>query len=69
MNKKKPAIVIRRILDSRGRHSSTEIDLRNERLAEVMREIYSGVEGMEISRGNPSVSVQRHKHDERQSPV
>ncbi|KAG2738027.1 hypothetical protein P692DRAFT_20512170 [Suillus brevipes Sb2] len=46
LNQKKPVIVVRRIMDSKGRYSRTEIDIRSQ--CEVLIEIHRGAEGLDL---------------------
>lgn len=46
LNQKKPNIVVRRIMDSKGRYSRTEIDIRSQ--CEVLIEIHRGAEGLDL---------------------
>lgn len=53
LNQKKPVIVVRRIIDSKGRYSRTEIDIRSQELCEVLIEIHRGVEGLGLLKSSP----------------
>ncbi|KAG1838022.1 P-loop containing nucleoside triphosphate hydrolase protein [Suillus subalutaceus] len=50
LNEKKPVIVVRRVMDGKGRYAKTEIDIRSRELCEVLVEIHRGVEGLDLSR-------------------
>lgn len=53
LDQKKPVIVVRRVMDSKGRHTKTEIDIRSQELCEVLMEIHRGVEGLDLLRSSP----------------
>ncbi|KAJ4484206.1 P-loop containing nucleoside triphosphate hydrolase protein [Lentinula edodes] len=50
---KKHVLLVRRIIDSRGRHAATEVDIKSPALAEVLREINRGVGGLTLNRNPP----------------
>ncbi|KAJ4480946.1 P-loop containing nucleoside triphosphate hydrolase protein [Lentinula aciculospora] len=52
-NRKKHVLLVRRIIDSKGRHVSTDIDVKSPALAEVLREINKGVAGLTLNRNPP----------------
>jgi len=47
-------LVVRRLINTKGIHTHTEVDVKSGLLAEVMLEINIGVEGISL-RGNPPV--------------
>lgn len=53
LNQKKPVLVVRRIMDSKGRYSRTEIDIRSQELCAVLIEIHRGAEGLDLLRSSP----------------
>ncbi|KAG2060596.1 P-loop containing nucleoside triphosphate hydrolase protein [Suillus hirtellus] len=53
LDQKKPVLVIRRVMDIKGRHAKTEIDIRSQELCEVLIEIHRGVEGLDLLRSSP----------------
>jgi hypothetical protein len=59
LNKKKPILVVRRKIDNKGRHYTTEVDIRSRKLCDVLQKIYDGVDGLEITRNPPFVSARR----------
>ncbi|KAG1749236.1 P-loop containing nucleoside triphosphate hydrolase protein [Suillus lakei] len=52
LDQKKPVIVVRRVMDSKGRHTGTEIDIRSRELCGVLMEIHQGVEGLDLLRSS-----------------
>ncbi|KAG2123316.1 P-loop containing nucleoside triphosphate hydrolase protein [Suillus cothurnatus] len=58
LSQKKPAIVVRRIMDHRGQYNRTEIDIRSQELREVLMEMHQGVEGLDLL-GSSSVCDQK----------
>lgn len=55
---KKVVLVVRRIVDRRGQVQRTEIDIRSAALCQVLMEINRDVEGLELTRAQPTVSRQ-----------
>ncbi|KAJ9627686.1 hypothetical protein H2203_002898 [Taxawa tesnikishii (nom. ined.)] len=55
LHNKKPVLVVRRIIDSKGRHVATEVDIKSQALAEVLIEINRDVEGLSL-RKTPAVA-------------
>ncbi|KAF8576015.1 P-loop containing nucleoside triphosphate hydrolase protein [Ramaria rubella] len=53
---KKPALVVRRIINSKGQHVATKVDVRSPALCEVLQGLNDDVEGSELSRNPPVVS-------------
>ncbi|KAG0704003.1 P-loop containing nucleoside triphosphate hydrolase protein [Suillus ampliporus] len=53
LNHKKPVLIVRRIIDEKGRHVATEIDIRSLALCEVLTEIHKDVDGLELMRSAP----------------
>ncbi|KAG1840607.1 P-loop containing nucleoside triphosphate hydrolase protein [Suillus subalutaceus] len=50
LNQKKPVIVVRRVMDSKGQHTKTEIDIRSQELCKVLMEIHRGLQGLDLLR-------------------
>ncbi|KAG1732891.1 P-loop containing nucleoside triphosphate hydrolase protein [Suillus paluster] len=53
LNHKKPVLIVRRIIDHKGRHVQTEIDIRSLALCEVLTAIHKDVDGLELMRSAP----------------
>ncbi|TFK33931.1 P-loop containing nucleoside triphosphate hydrolase protein [Crucibulum laeve] len=52
-NSKKPILVVRRIIDEKGRFVDTEIDIQSPALCEILMEINEGVEGLNLLLSSP----------------
>jgi len=57
VNKNKPLIIVRRIIDERGQHKDTEIDIKNNALCEVLIDINKDVRGISFTKSQPTVSL------------
>ncbi|KAF8521951.1 P-loop containing nucleoside triphosphate hydrolase protein [Hysterangium stoloniferum] len=53
-NKKKHVLVVRRIINYKGQHQGTEVDIKSPVLCEVLQEINKGVEGLKLNRSPPT---------------
>ncbi|KAJ7054051.1 P-loop containing nucleoside triphosphate hydrolase protein [Mycena amicta] len=53
LNSKKPVLVVRRLIDEKGRHTETEVDIKSGALCRVLLEINSDVEGLTLTYHNP----------------
>ncbi|KAI0033879.1 P-loop containing nucleoside triphosphate hydrolase protein [Vararia minispora EC-137] len=53
---RKYALVVRRLIDERGRHHDTAIDIKSDALCQVLQDINEGVESLELSQNAPQVS-------------
>ncbi|OAX38624.1 P-loop containing nucleoside triphosphate hydrolase protein [Rhizopogon vinicolor AM-OR11-026] len=53
LNHKKPVLVVRRLINSKGQYIGTEIDIKSVTLCEVLIEIHKDVEGLELMRSEP----------------
>jgi hypothetical protein len=49
-------LVVRRVINNLGMVDKTQIEIRSQRLAEVMAEIFEGVRGLNLSASPPTVS-------------
>ncbi len=58
-NARKVVLVVRRMMDDRGFHIKTEVDIKSSRVAQVMRDINSDVEGISLRTTPPVVSSAR----------
>lgn len=56
MRQRNYALVVRRLIDERGRHVQDIIDIKSPRLCDVLQEINEGVENIDLSRSEPEVS-------------
>jgi hypothetical protein len=56
-NSRKVVLVVRRLIDDKGFHTKTEVDIKSNRVAEVMREINSDVQGISLRTTPPVVSI------------
>ena len=50
VNKKRPLLVVRRIIDSRGQLERTEIDIKSDALCEVLININKDVRNLKLMR-------------------
>ncbi|EMD40005.1 hypothetical protein CERSUDRAFT_46125, partial [Gelatoporia subvermispora B] len=55
-------VVVRRIMNSRGQYSHTEIDIKNPILIEFLREIHHNVRGYDLVRSSPTVNPRLFFH-------
>jgi hypothetical protein len=55
LKKKNPILVVRRVFDHKGRHTTTQVDLKNRKLATFLQGIYEGIDGVDVSRNPPWV--------------
>ncbi|KAG1745714.1 P-loop containing nucleoside triphosphate hydrolase protein [Suillus lakei] len=53
LNHKKPVLIVRRIINAKGQHISTDIDIRSLALCKVLSEIHKDVDGLELMRSAP----------------
>ncbi|KAI0062759.1 P-loop containing nucleoside triphosphate hydrolase protein [Artomyces pyxidatus] len=53
---RKLALVVRRLIDERGRYTGTEIDIKSSALCDVLVQINEGVESLDLSRREPKAS-------------
>ena len=51
----KTALVVRRIISKQGMHIGTEIDIRSPPLQDLFREVFAGVDGLELNKTPPVV--------------
>lgn len=49
-------MVVRRLIDDKGFHTKTEVDIKSRRVAQVMQEINSDVEDISLKTNPPVVS-------------
>ncbi|KZV69065.1 P-loop containing nucleoside triphosphate hydrolase protein [Peniophora sp. CONT] len=65
IKERKHALVVRRLIDERGKHTGTVIDIKSPALCEVLLEINAGVEGLELSRHEAvaSTELMYYSHD------
>ncbi|CCM02989.1 uncharacterized protein FIBRA_05104 [Fibroporia radiculosa] len=54
LNHKRPVLIVRRIIDAKGQHVSTEIDIKSPLLCEVLISIHKDVDGLELMRSEPT---------------
>ncbi|PAV22548.1 AAA family ATPase [Pyrrhoderma noxium] len=59
---KNPAIVVRRIIDHRGRHTRTDVDIKSEGLCQVLLELNQNVEGLKLTRSPPTANPKLFFH-------
>ncbi|KAF7302929.1 AAA family [Mycena kentingensis (nom. inval.)] len=57
LNSKKPVLVVRRLINEKGRHNGTEIDVKSAALCQVLLEINSDVEGLSMTFHNPVIQT------------
>ena len=63
MNKRgsqKAVLVVRRIFDSKGFLTNTEVDIKSEKVSNVMLEINADVEGLSLRKNPPLVDHKFH---------
>lgn len=56
-NGRKAVLVVRRLIDEKGFHTSTEVDIKSGWVAEAMQEINADVEGISLRTTPPMVSL------------
>jgi hypothetical protein len=52
---KKAVLIVRRIINEKGQHTDTEVDIRSRWLAQVMQKINGDVEGLSLKKFPPCV--------------
>ncbi|KAJ7642836.1 P-loop containing nucleoside triphosphate hydrolase protein [Mycena rosella] len=57
LSNKKPVLVVRRLIDEKGRHSGTEIDVKSVPLCQVLLDINNDVEGLSLTFNNPIIQT------------
>ncbi|KAJ6623166.1 P-loop containing nucleoside triphosphate hydrolase protein [Mycena sp. CBHHK59/15] len=62
LSNKKPVLIIRRLIDEKGRHTGTEIDIKSTILCQVLLEINSDVEGLTLTANNPVINPKQFFH-------
>ncbi|KAJ7492123.1 P-loop containing nucleoside triphosphate hydrolase protein [Mycena latifolia] len=55
LSSKKPVLVVRRIIDEKGRHSGTEVDIKSVPLCQLLLDINTDVEGLTLTFNNPVI--------------
>ncbi|KAJ6601315.1 P-loop containing nucleoside triphosphate hydrolase protein [Mycena vulgaris] len=55
LSNKKPVLVVRRLIDEKGRHNGTEIDIKSGGLCQVLLDISADVEGLTLTFHNPII--------------
>jgi hypothetical protein len=58
INSKKPVIVVRRIIDARGQHETTKVDIKSDALCDLILHINRDMESSEFTKAQPE--VRRH---------
>nr|GAT46316.1 AAA family [Mycena chlorophos] len=61
LSSKKPVLVVRRLIDEKGRHEGTEVDVKGA-LCEIMLEILDDVEGSTFTMHRPMMSTRELYH-------
>ncbi|KZT72256.1 P-loop containing nucleoside triphosphate hydrolase protein [Daedalea quercina L-15889] len=56
--KSRYALIVRRLIDERGRHTGDVIDIKSPQLLEILLSINDGVEGLNLGRSEPEISPQ-----------
>ncbi|KAJ7047085.1 P-loop containing nucleoside triphosphate hydrolase protein [Mycena alexandri] len=59
---KKPILVVRRIIDRKGQHSGTQIDIRSPGLVQVLLDINKDVESLSLTPNNPTIETMELFH-------
>jgi hypothetical protein len=54
---RKYALVVRRIIDEKGRYRDTTVDIKSDALCRVLLDINAGVEGLELTKNEPEVGL------------
>lgn len=57
LDKKKPVLVERRIINYKGQHTHTEVDIKSLALRDLLIDINKDVEGLSLKKEPPFVSV------------
>ncbi|KAJ7508569.1 P-loop containing nucleoside triphosphate hydrolase protein [Mycena galericulata] len=55
LNNKKPVLIVRRLIDEKGRHSGTEVDVKSVPLCQLLLDINADVEGLSLTFNNPII--------------
>ncbi|PVF92589.1 P-loop containing nucleoside triphosphate hydrolase protein [Serendipita vermifera] len=53
LNRKNPVLVVRRMMDSKGRHYDTRVDIKSKGICQVLMDINEDLEGLDLLRGTP----------------
>ena len=61
LDKKKPVLVERRIINHKGQHTHTEVDVKSPALRDILIEINKHVEGLSLLKEPPFVSHSPNK--------
>jgi|ERR1700722_7987514 len=62
VNKKKPLLIVRRIIDSRGQYQSTEVDIKSEALCDLLLTINEDVYGLTLTKSRAIVRCYRIRY-------
>ena len=57
LDKKKPVLVERRIINHKGQHNHTEVNVKSQALCDIFIEINKDVEGLSLKKEPPFVRV------------
>lgn len=57
LDKKKPVLVERRIINHKGQHTHTEVDVKSQALCKVLLDINHDVEGLSLKKEPPFVRI------------
>lgn len=57
---RKATLVVRRLIDGKGFHTGTEVDIKSSRLAKVLQEVNPDVEGVSLTAIPLKVSIQSY---------
>ncbi|KAJ7762396.1 P-loop containing nucleoside triphosphate hydrolase protein [Mycena maculata] len=62
LSNKKPVLVVRRLIDDKGRHNGTEVDVKSVGLCQVLLELNADVEGFSLTFHNPVIQSREMFH-------
>lgn len=54
---KKPILLVKRIINSKGQHEDTQVEIHHEALRSLLAEIHRDVEGVDLTTKKPTVSL------------
>lgn len=54
---KKPILLVKRNINSRGQHEDTQVEIHHEALRSLLAEIHRDVEGVDLTTKKPTVSL------------
>jgi predicted transglutaminase-like protease len=59
---KKYTLVVRRVISSKGHVAEIEVDIKSQKLTELLLKIFEGVEGLKLTSSPPTVGPKRARY-------